>query len=222
MSNNALSRRHFLLQAGSGLSAVWLSTNWPSILAAATYARQAAQSASPPGFQVFSPEEAREIDAISARIIPSDSTPGAHEAGVVYFMDRALATFAADSQSIYRQGLTELQARAQEMFPHLARFSEATSAQQEEILRSLDQQAQPNGRRAFRSGASANSFFETVRAHTVVAFLIDPESGGNRDGLGWKLIGRDLAHAFQPPFGYYDKDYSGWQPPSQEPVKGKV
>lgn len=222
MSNNDLSRRHFLLQAGSGLSAVWLSTNWPSILAAATYARQVAQSSSPPSFQFFSSEEAREIDAISARIIPSDSTPGAHEAGVVYFMDRALATFAADSQSIYRQGLTELQARAHEMFPQLARFSDATPAQQDEILRSLDQQAQHTGGRAFRSGASVNSFFETIRAHTVVAFLIDPESGGNRHGVGWKLIGRDLAHAFQPPFGYYDKDYPGWQPPSQEPAKGKV
>ena len=25
------------------------------------------------------------------------------------------------------------------------------------------------------------------------------------------LIGRDREHAFQPPFGYYDKDYPGFQ-----------
>jgi hypothetical protein len=26
------------------------------------------------------------------------------------------------------------------------------------------------------------------------------------------VIGREPAHSFQPPFGYYDKDYPGWQP----------
>ena len=35
---------------------------------------------------------AAEIEAIAARIIPSDATPGAREAGVVYFIDRALST----------------------------------------------------------------------------------------------------------------------------------
>jgi gluconate 2-dehydrogenase gamma chain len=222
MPKSDVSRRDFLLRAGTGLSAVWLSSHWSGIVAAATHARHAVQSSPPPNFQFFSAEEAREIDAISARIIPSDSTPGAREAGVVYFMDRALATFAADSQGTYKRGLTELQAKVREMFPDLARFSDGTPAQQDEILRSLDQQAVPPGGRAFRSSATASSFFETIRAHTVVAFLIDPESGGNRGGVGWKLIGRDLDHTFQPPFGYYDKDYPGWQPPSRESAKSKA
>ena len=100
MHNNDLSRRHFLLQAGTGLSTVWLSTHWSSILAAATHAHQAAKMSPPPNFQFFSPGQAKEVDAITARIIPSDSTPGAREAGVVYFIDRALATFAAENQVI--------------------------------------------------------------------------------------------------------------------------
>jgi Gluconate 2-dehydrogenase subunit 3 len=222
MSKIDVSRREFFTQAGTGLTAVWLSTHWPGLLAAATHARHAAKSSPPPSFQFFSAGEGREIEAITARIIPSDSTPGAREAGVVYFIDRALATFAADSQETYRQGLTELQLKIRQTFPELARFSDATTAQQDEILRSLDQQAAPSGRRAFRSGAAGSSFFEMVRAHTVVAFLIDPESGGNRGGVGWKLIGRDLDHTFQPPFGYYDKDYPGWQPDSGESAKGKA
>jgi hypothetical protein len=51
--------------------------------------------------------------------------------------------------------------------------------------------------------------------------LIDPDSdkGGNRDGVGWKVIGREREHTFQPPFGYYDKDYPGWQPLSKEAEK---
>ncbi len=60
---------------------------------------------------------------------------------------------------------------------------------------------------------SGQTFFEALRVATISGFLIDPEAGlGNRGGVGWKVIGRELAHSFQPPFGYYDKDYPGWQP----------
>jgi gluconate 2-dehydrogenase gamma chain len=216
-----LSRRDFLLRTGSGISAVWLSTHWTALLNAATHARQAAKSATAQHFTFFSPEEATEIDAISSRIIPSNDTPGAHEAGVVFFIDKALSTFATDSQKGYREGLPEIQARVHEMFPSLTKFSAATPAQQDEVLASFDEHSAPSGRN-FRRGASATSFFETIRFHTVVAFLIDPESGGNRDGVGWKLIGRDPDHMFQPPFGYYDKDYAGWQPNPPDSEKAKA
>jgi len=221
-----LSRRDFLVRTGSGISAAWLSTHWTAVLSAATHARQAAQSAATPKFTFFSPEEAAEIDAITSRIIPSDDTPGAHEAGVVFFIDRALSTFATDSQKTYREGLPALQTRVHEMFPSLTRFSGATPGQQDEILASFDEQsaasgAKPGQRNNFRR-AAANSFFETLRFHTVVAFLIDPESGGNRNGVGWKLIGRDPDHMFQPPFGYYDKDYAGWQPNPPDSEKTKA
>ena len=75
----------------------------------------------------------------------------------------------------------------------------------------------------YRAG-NVSSFFETVRVHTIVGFLVDPDSGrgGNRDGVGWKLIGRDRDHMFQPPFGYYDKDYSGWHPNPPDPEKTKA
>lgn len=210
-----LSRRHFLLQAGSGVSAALLTAHWPALLAAATHARRAAHSAAPSKFEFFSPEQAVEVDAITARIIPSDDTPGAREAGAVYFIDRALATFAADSQETYKNGLADLQDRVREMFPTVAKFSAATPEQQDEVLGSYS--APPNAARRgrFRVGAD-QSFFETVRAHTIIAFLIDPESGGNREGVGWKVIGREQAHMFQPPFGYYDKDYAGWQPNPQK------
>ena len=65
------------------------------MLAAATHARQAAaQSTGAYKFEFFTPEEAAEVEAIAARIIPTDETPGAREAGVIYFIDRALVTFA--------------------------------------------------------------------------------------------------------------------------------
>jgi gluconate 2-dehydrogenase gamma chain len=220
---NDLSRRNFLTRAGGAVSAVWLSAHWPAIVAAAEHAHQAAKSSNAAKFRFFSPEQAVEIDGITSRIIPSDETPGAREAGVVYFIDQALTTFAVDDQQAYREGLPTLQARVRELFPAVEKFSSATPAQQDQILRSFSDQAD-SGRRMYRANASASPFFETVRVHTIVGFLIDPESGrnGNRNGVGWKLIGRDREHMFQPPFGYYDKDYAGWQPNPPDAEKTKA
>jgi gluconate 2-dehydrogenase gamma chain len=219
-----LSRRWFLSQSLTGISAAWMSAHWPAMLSAATYARHAAQSAAPAKFEFFSADHAAEVDAISARIIPTTDTPGAHEAGVVFFIDRALATFAKDDQKAYTEGLPELHAKTHEMFPSTQKFSAATLEQQDQILQSLDEQSSAAaGSRRSRRGAAAQSFFETVRVHTIMGFLIDPDSDkrGNRDAVGWKVIGRDNEHMFQPPFGYYDKDYPGWQtnPPDTEKSK---
>ena len=217
------SRRNFLTGAGRAVSAVWLSTHWSAIVAAAEHAHQSAKSSAPAKFHFFTSEEAAEIDAITARIIPSDETPGAREAGVVYFIDRALTTFASADQKTYREGLPILQARVREVFPAIEKFSSATPEQQDQILHSFNDKAAA-GRGMYRTSADASPFFETVRVHTVVGFLIDPESGrgGNRDGVGWKLIGRDREHMFQPPFGYYDKDYAGWQPNPPDAEKTKA
>ncbi len=215
---NELNRRNFLLRAGTGLSAAWLTANWPALLSAAKHAHDAAKAAAPPKFEFFSAEEAAEIDAITACVIPTDDTPGAHEAGVVYFIDRVLTTIAEGDQKTYREGLPELQARVKEMFPSASKFSDLTAEQQDAVLHSFDENA-PATRRAFRARPGAHNFFETVRLHTIQGFLIDPEFDGNRDGVGWKVIGREREHTFQPPFGYYDKDYPGWQPVAKEADK---
>src|SRR6266478_7240694 len=153
-----LSRRNFLTRGGAAVSAVWLSTHWPAVVAAAEHAHQAAKSSAPPKFQFFTPEEATEVDAIAACILPSDETPGAHEAGVVYFIDRGLTTFAVDDQKTYREGLPELQARLREMFPGGSKFSSLTTEQQDAVLHSFDEESDAP-RRAFRARPGAQSFF---------------------------------------------------------------
>lgn len=210
-----LNRRSFLRHAGMGASAAWITAHWPAILAASAHAQQAAKSSTPPKLEFFTPDEAVEIDAISARIIPTDSTPGAHEAGVVYFIDRALATFASENQKTYRDGLPELQAGVREIYPGVERFSAAAADQQDVILHSLEKSPSADRRPWIRPGAS--SLFEAVRAHTITAFLLDPDTRGHREGIGWKLIGREREHMFQPPFGYYDTNYPGWRPNPKSP-----
>ena len=219
---NEFSRRRFISQAGRGISAAWAAAHWPQMLAAATHARQAAaQSTGAYKFEFFTPEEAVEVEAISARIIPSDDTPGAREAGVIYFIDRGLMTFAIGDQQKYREGLPELQSAVREKFPGVAKFSATTPEQQDELLQSMDA-TQPKKVARRRNLESSQTFFEAVRIATISGFLIDPEAEqGNRGGVGWKLIGPQLEHSFQPPFGYYDKDYPGWQPAPAPPTAEK-
>src|SRR5215475_1854629 len=181
---NDLNRRDFLLRSCSSLTAIWVSSHWPSLCAAATHARQAVQAPESAKLSFFTPAQAVEIDAITARIIPTTDTPGAHEAGVLYFIDRALTTFAVDQQKDYREGLPELEARAHEMFPTVEKFSSASLEQQDEILHSFDETNMKPSRRPYNPRKGANNFFETVRLHTIVAFLLDPDAGGDTKGVG--------------------------------------
>jgi gluconate 2-dehydrogenase gamma chain len=206
-------RRGFLINAGGSLGLAWLTANWPATLAASARARLAALATGPVKFNFLSEEQAVEVSAIASRIIPSDDSPGAKEAGAVYFIDNCLATIAAEQQPVYRNGLAEFQEDIRNMFPGIDKFSAASWQQQDEFLRAVDVPPEVTGRRQRYSKSSAD-FFETIRTHTVAAFLIDPESeyAGNHSGVGWKLIGREPAHSFQPPFGFYDKGYPGWKP----------
>jgi hypothetical protein len=51
-----------------------------------------------------------------SRISMSDDSPGAIEAGVIYFIDAALADLQAESLEPVRRGLAELQARVQNTY----------------------------------------------------------------------------------------------------------
>ncbi len=195
MDPNEVSRRQFLAQATFGVTSAWLAANWPGILAAQEHAHRTAQSRVPVKFEFFTPEQAKEVEAIAAQIIPTDDTPGAREARVIYFIDRALKTFDSDKQKVYAEGLEQLPAKLKELFPGATKFSEAGAEQQISVLKAMEK----------------TEFFGQVRAHTVMGFLADPKRGGNRNKVGWKLIGFDDQHVFEPPFGYYDRGYPGWE-----------
>lgn len=184
------SRRSFLAGSAAGVSSAWIASNWSGILAAQEHAQRAVASAEPGKFDFFSPEQAREVESVAAQIIPSDDTPGAREAGAVYFIDRALTTFDRERQSLYTQGLGNLQAKTRELFPDAAKFSALRADQQIQVLKALEK----------------TPFFAQIRTHTITGFLANPEYGGNRNQTGWKLIGFDGKFRYEPPFGYYDAE----------------
>lgn len=197
MDKPAATRRQFLMGSLTGASSLWLAAQWPAILEAHQHARQAAGGASPARFEFFAPGQAAEIEAMAAQIIPTDESPGAREARVIYFIDRALSTFDHARQPLYAQGMNDLAAKTRELFPSGGKFSELSAAQQIRVLTAMEE----------------TPFFACVRLHAIMGFLANPEYGGNHDKVGWKVIGFSDEHAFQPPFGYYDAEVKKERPP---------
>jgi len=161
------------------------------ILAAACWTEVLrAQNAGSMRFACFDPATAAEIRAIAARIIPDDDTPGAERAGVIWFIDGALAGYDQDKQELYRRGLADAQSQRAEMFPGSASIGGLAADQQIALLNAIEK----------------TEFFQQVRLHTVLGFFGHPMHGGNRDMVGWKLIGVEHKMQYEPPFGYYDAE----------------
>ncbi len=190
MNNGSGTRRQFLIRSGAGLSSAWLTLHWPAVLAAQDHAHRAAESPVPAPLQFFSAEQAVEIEAVTAQVIPTDDTPGAREAQVVHFIDRALITFDRDKQPAYTQGLKDLENKTKSLFPQADKFSSLSQAQQVQLLEAIEQ----------------TEFFELLRVHTIIGFLARPDYGGNHGEVGWKLIGFENKGVYSPPFGYYDAE----------------
>jgi len=156
-----------------------------------------------PGWQFFTDEEAREVEAIVERLIPADDlSPSGKDAGCAVFIDRQMmtqyGTFARLYQQgpfvpgvepasplvprdRYRTGLAELGKYCQATFKK--RFSELDDAQRDQVLKGLE-----SGEIAFE-GIESKAFFEQVLKNTMEGFFADPIYGGNRDMVSWKMLG---------------------------------
>jgi gluconate 2-dehydrogenase gamma chain len=184
--SDSFSRREFVVVAGS-LGAVWLLADAAERREAVAHAAHQAGQAQPT-LTVLTREQAAEIEAFASRIIPTDDTPGAREAGVVYFIDRGLTTWAKDQLPAFTEGLDKLRRDVEAKFRGQTRLSALTPAQQDEVLRSIEQ----------------TSFFGLMRYATIAGMFSLPSHGGNRGFAGWKLVGQESALEFKAPFGWYD------------------
>jgi gluconate 2-dehydrogenase gamma chain len=189
------SRRDFLRASRQVAGLSLLATQFPGLLAIAEAAAAAHAGGAP--FLHLSPAEAAGLEAIAARIIPTDETPGAREAGVIHFIDQALGAFMAESAGDLRAGLASLDALAAGMADG-AGFAALPPAPQDELLRQVE----------------ATPFFELMHFLTVAGMFALPSYGGNRDYLGWTLLGLSSSHAWTPPFGHYDAALAGVPPPA--------
>ena len=97
MLESEVNRREFVFDLAGIAASAWLATHLPELRGIAAYAASVAPEEP---YEFFTPEQAREFDAISAQIVPTDETPGAREAHVVRFGDRYFATVFKGAQPV--------------------------------------------------------------------------------------------------------------------------
>jgi len=191
MSEQDISRRNFMIKSCAGFGSAWVISHLADIAAAQEHVHRAALSQASSKLEFLSAEQSTEVEAIAEQIIPTDDTPGAREARVIVFIDRALATFAADDRKQFLGGLEDLQKQVRKRFGKSKRFSNLTSAEQTEMLKRIEK----------------GEFFDLIRTMTILGMFSNPEYGGNHDQIGWKLLGFEDQFHFKSPFGFYDAEY---------------
>lgn len=126
--------------------------------------------------------EADLLEAIVARLIPSDATgPGASEARAAHYIDRALGGALASSRPAYTSGLAALDRYARSSRGKA--FTELSATDQDSVLIDVE-----TGAATGFTGSSAQ-FFALVLNHTHQGTFGDPYYGGNANFVGWDLIG---------------------------------
>jgi gluconate 2-dehydrogenase gamma chain len=187
-NKNHLSRRNFLQSASIMTGASWLRLSAPTLAGITQAACTAKEESS--AFIVLDDDEAADFAAIAARIIPTTDTPGATEAGVIHFFDRAFGKESSGALAGARDGLTELNSTLR----NATRFAELDDEKQDAVLGTIEDGA----------------FFSLMRTMTIYGFFAMSSYGGNKDNVAWDLIGFDGHHgAWEYPFGYYDAEVHG-------------
>ena len=182
---------------------------------------------------VLSDHERATIEAAAARIVPADEEPGAREAGVIGYIERLLASDEVDTDisprdkkeyanfllggmagrteeqqatlfkltglgsrhlQAYRDGVAELDRMASELNSGKD-FYGLDDAAQDRVLTTLDERKDP--------------FFTLLLTHTMEGFYGHPRHGGNKDGVGWEVLGYpgpSFPHGNETPYGWYDEN----------------
>jgi gluconate 2-dehydrogenase gamma chain len=208
-------RRHFLTLSATTLGGVLIYTldRKASLLASQQKPLRIA-------LRFFTKTEALIVAAAVSRIFPSDdSGPGAHEAGVVIYIDRQLAGSYGRDRNRYTQPPFEeapsqfgYQGQAtprqiyREALKDLKGFHLLPPAEQDKSLQQIE----------------SSNFFSLLRQNTIEGMFCDPLHGGNAGMVGWQLVGfpgprmsnyddveKHYGEAFRPP------------PSSLEQVTGK-
>ena len=158
------------------------------------------------GWQYFTGDEARAVEALVDRLIPPDpETPGGTDAGCAVFIDRQLAgpygradglyisgPFHQDNKEQgqqspltpaehYRKALAALDAHCRKTYGGNS-FADLSANQQDEVIANLE-----DGK--VDLGDDPGAFFKQLLKDTQQGFFADPVYGGNKDMVAWKMIG---------------------------------
>lgn len=213
MTDNTEPRRRFLQQIVAVVPATTLAGSAGVVAASAAAPAAAAPGAAAPAAKPYAPlffndAEWKFLQAAVDRLIPADDNgPGALVACVPEFIDRQMdtayahgklwymqgpfhpevdATYGHQSslvpRDIYRHGIAACDAHCKAKFGGKA-FADLDHAGQEQVLKDME-----GGKLDFDK-VPARMFFSFLWQNTKEGFFSDPQYGGNRGMVGWKMIG---------------------------------
>lgn len=164
-----------------------------------------AQAAEAEPWHVLPPSMVELLEAILSRLIPSDDLgPGARDAGVARFIDRQLAGAWGEGEHFYAagphhpglptQGYQQALLPARLVRDGLERFN-VLVAQQGAAFAARSPEDQDALLTQLEKGEldlaplPGPLFFQTLLDLSIEGFFADPLYGGNRDMVGWRLVG---------------------------------
>ncbi len=186
--------------------------------------------------QFFNADEWEFIKAITDQLIPEDELGGgAIVAGVPEFLDRQMQTEYGRGELFYMSGPYHYDVPAtlgyQEQFPpnelyrqSITQINQYLNAQYQKKFHELDETTQLDVMKLMEAGkiplegiSSSATFFALLWRNTEEGFLSDPQYGGNKNMIGWKLIGfpgaradfMDYAGRSGKPYPYSPVDIAG-------------
>ncbi|MBL8952348.1 MAG: gluconate 2-dehydrogenase subunit 3 family protein [Myxococcaceae bacterium] len=131
----------------------------------------------------FTAEQWAVLVAAVDRVIPRDEDPGALDANVPQYIDEALTAQQLKKMQLdFANGLNALNRRCERMYK--TGFATATAEQQDDVLTIAFKDA-PESTGEYK-------WYDILLSLTLEGYLGDPSYGGNKNKVGWKLVGFDL------------------------------
>ncbi len=124
---------------------------------------------------VLSMAEWATLTAVVDRIFPkTDTTPGGAETGAHIYIDQMLSTAYAKQSPTYRTGLAAIESAVD------GGFAAGSADAQDAALSNAE---------AGKLDGLPDGFFSLLLEHTRQGMFCDPIHGGNREFMGWDMIG---------------------------------
>lgn len=212
MSEEKVGRRQFITGVGVGAASATVHAFARPAAAAEPQPVPAAPApatpapGAPAGYTFLRPDEASFVEALVDHMVPADDlTPSGTDIGIATFIDRALAGSWGKGDRLYMQGpwktgtpnqgyqlpltpaeLYRAGIAASNAYCRKAygkSFDAIAPAQREAFLKELS-----TGKAALE-GVPPRAFFDVVYQTVMEGMFGDPIYGGNKDKVGWKLVG---------------------------------
>ena len=210
MADDTIARRKFLLGAGLAGTAIAAGITEPTEAQQPTPAPPPAAALPPQEIEPFvtltAPEAAFIVAAVDTLIPADELSPSGSDCGVAIFIDRQLGSAWGGGAKMYRAGpfvkgkpeqgyqlsLTPREYFAAGIAATNAWTRKTYGGKDFDHLAAADRiaalKAMEDGKAAFEN-FDARAFFGQLLSITMAGFFSDPIYGGNRDKVGWKLLG---------------------------------